>query len=293
MMKSKFSTLTSLVLAALVIFGFSGWAWWHYVQSKPTKVFDRMLSTLLTAQSVTKTISQEENGQKLEQTIQLTLQPKAQVHSENVLDQGQAVITTESIGTLQNDFVRYLDIKTDQKNSSGSSFDFSNVLTVWGKSGDNKEAGEEAQLFNQTVLGVVPVANLPLGARQELLRQIRTDKVYTVNYGSVKRSNSNGRPVYTYDVTVEPVAYINMLKTFAHSLGLSQLDQVDASQYTNTPALKFSFDVDVWSAQLTKVTYTGSNRTETYSAYGARAVVNQPKDTITLEELQTRLQSIQ
>jgi hypothetical protein len=210
-----------------------------------------------------------------------------------VLDQGQAVITTESIGTLQNDFVRYLDIKTDQKNSSGSSFDFSNVLSVWGKSGDNKEAGEEAQLFSQTVLGVVPIANLPLSARQELLRQIQNDKVYTVDYGTVKRAKSNGRPVYTYDVTVEPVAYINMLKTFAHSLGLTQLDQVDSSQYANTPALKFSFEVDVWSAQLTKVTYIESNRTETYSAYGARALVNQPKDTITLEELQTRLQSIQ
>lgn len=263
------------------------------MQSKPTKVFDRMLAAMLTTPSVTKKITQEDNGQKLDQTVQLTTQPTAQVHSENVLNQGQAVITTESIGTPRNDFVRYTDIKTEQKNAAGSSFDFSRVLTTWGKSGNNPETGESAQLFNQTLLGVVPIGNLAPDSRKKLVEQIRTDKVYVVDYNNVKRANVGGRPVYTFDVAMQPVAYINMLKSFARALGLTHLDQVDASQYENTPELKFTFEVDVWSAQLKKVVYTDSGRSEDYSAYGARVLIDEPGDTITLEELQTRLQQVE
>lgn len=292
MVKFKSSVTVYLVGLTVVVFLVSGWGWWHFVQSKPSNVFDRMLATMLATSSVTKTITQEENGQKLDQKIQLTTQPKAQVHSENVLNQGQAVITTESIGTVRNDFVRYTDIQTEQKNSSGSSFDFSSVLASWGKSGNSEET-EQAQLFNQTLLGVVPTGNLPSGARKQLIEQIQKDKVYAVDYSTVKRANVGGRPVYTFDVAMQPVAYINMLKTFARSLGLTHLDQVDASQYENTPELKFSFEVDVWSAQLKKVTYTDSGRSEVYTAYGARVLVDEPGDTITLEELQTRLQQVE
>src|SRR5690606_1204249 len=135
----------------------------------------------------------------------------------------------------------YQEISTEQKNSSGSSFDFSNVLGVWGRTGEGSGTGEQAQLFNQTVLGVVPTANLPLNERQKLIEQIHNENVYTVDYGSVKHTKNGIRPQYTYSVTVAPVAYINMLKNFAASLGLDELEQVDPQQYANTPPLKFSF----------------------------------------------------
>lgn len=292
-MKSRLTVLSSLIALALVIFAGSGWAWWHYIQSEPTKVFERMLETSMSTPSVTKTVTQKENDQKLEQIIQLSASPAAQVHSRNVLDQGQAVITTESIGNKANDFIRYENIQTDQKNSAGSSFDFSSVLSVWGKSGQDAETSGEAQLFNQTILGVVPMANLAATERHKLLDQIMKDGVYQVDYSKVRRAIKNGRPVYTYDVSVQPVAYITMLKSFAGALGLPQLEDVDPQQYANTPPLSFSFEIDVWSAQLAKVDYTDTGRSETYTAYGARTLIAEPENVVTLEELQSRLQSIQ
>lgn len=291
MIKSKYTLVTVLVLVAVVILGSAGAAWKYHKISQPTVVFDRMLETMLTTSSVTKRISQEEGGQKLDQIVQLTTSPQGQVHSQNILDQGAATITTESIGTPNKDYIRYKAIATDQKNAAGKAFDFTNVLSFWGQSGGDQESS--AQLYNQTLLGAVPVARLQPDARQKLINQIRNDGVYNVDYANVKRSKTNGRPTHSYQVTVKPVPYINMLKTFVSLIGSDQLQDVDANLYTDTEELVFSFDIDVWSGQLTKVSYVGTSRVETYSAYGAFVLVEEPAEAIGLDELQSRLESIQ
>lgn len=285
-----------VVIATIAIFVFSVTGWWIYIYNKPSAVFDRMLDTVLSSPSVTKTIIQDQEGQKLKQIVQLTSQPSQQVHSTNVLDQGQdsAVITTESFSTRSNDFVRYSDIKTEQKNTSGNDFDFSSVLGVWGKSGNNPQTGEQAQLFDQTMLGVVPVGNLPRFERRALVEQIKRDNVYKVDYSKkIDKKFTNGRFEYEYTVSLQPVAYINMLKKFSGHFSISTLDNIDPEQYANTEALDFKFSVDILSGQLTKITYAGGTRTEEFGSYGARVVIPEPTESISIEELQSNLEKLQ
>lgn len=292
---SQFTVARVITLISIIILAASAAAWWRLVYSSPTNVFDRMLANSLSTSSVTKTSNQSDDSQKLTQTAVLTTQPKQIVRSTSILGQvadPDTRVTTESIGTPKADFVRYTDLKTSQKNPDGNPFDFSSVIGVWGRTEQSDPENSSAQLFNQTVLGVVPSANLPLPLRRSLLEQIKNDGVYKIDTASVDRQLVGGRPVYSYKVTVLPVAYVTMLKTFARDLGLTQLEQVDPSQYKNSEPLKFTFDIDVWSGQLIKVAYDGSQRTEIYSAHGARVQSAVPTSFIGVDELQSRLQLI-
>ena len=284
-----------IIIIALLLLAASLTTWWRLVHNNPTNVFKRMLATSLATPAVSKRIHQVDDSQVLDQVSALTAAPQQAVRSLSVLQQTgevQTSITTESIGTPTTDFVRYTDIHTTQTNAGGKAFDFNSVLGLWGKSDPANPSSGDPQLFNQTVLGVVPLANVPQPQRTQLLRQINDDKVYQLG-ADVKRQLVHGRPVYSYDVSVEPMAYVAMLKAFARSLGITQLEQVDPAQYADSEPLKFTFDIDVWSGQLTRVAYVGSERTETYGGYGARLQVEQPASSIGIDELQARLQQLQ
>ncbi len=107
-------------------------------------------------------------------------------------------------------------------------------------------------MFNQTVLGVVPVGNLSAQQRKQLVNEIKKNQVYKADYGNVKRHIVAGRPQYSYNVEVHPAPYVAMLKAFAHDIGITELERVDPAQYQDTPPLKFNFTVDVWSGELQK-----------------------------------------
>ncbi len=293
---SKFGAVRIIILAGIVLLLVSIMGWWRMIYSDPGNVFDRMIANSLASPAVTKTIEQDDETQQLDQTTSLQTQPEQFVQSISTLTQtgdAETTIVTESIGTPKVDFVRYSDIQTDQKSISGKAFDFSAVIGTWGKTDDSNPEAGGAQLFNQTVLGVVPVANVRQPYRKMLEESIKKDNVYAIDTSQVKRQTVNGRPVYSYDVTVAPVAYVTMLKNFARSIGITRLNDVDPSQYANSAPLKFVFDIDVWSGQLIKVAYDGSARTEAYSGYGAQTQIELPNSSIDVNELQARLQQIQ
>lgn len=297
MVKTSRGALTPIkliVLGGIILLLVAAVAWWRVVYSSPRNVFNRMLAQSLSTSAVTKNVSQNDPQQQLEQVVTFRTQPSAEVQARNVLQQGPGtVITTESIGTQETDFVQYTNITTDQKSLSGKPFNFSSVIGFWGRSDNASPETGGAQLFNQSLYGVVPFANLPQSARRNLLDQIYTSDVYKVDVNTVKKQLVNGRPVYAYDVTVLPVAYVGMLKTFAQSLGRKDLDHVNPTQYANSAALKFVFEIDVWSGQLRKVTYVGSDRSEVFGSYGTRVRPTIPTESIPINELQNRLQQIQ
>lgn len=251
---------------------------------------------MISTPSVVRRTTQEDvlSEQKLDQQMRLVSVPRHQVQGVNVLDQGVTKITTENIGTPDYDYIRYKSIETAQKTTSGNSFDFTSVLNIWGKTEPNTDTVNNAQLYGQSIFGVLPIANLTGTDRSKLLQQMRTDQVFQVNYTTVKHEQRGNRPTYTYDVTVAPVPYVSMLKTFADILGLKQLEQVNPSDYQNTPDLKFKFVVDVWSSQLVEITYTDdSARTEVFGSYGVHTPISEPTETIPVSELQQRLQQLQ
>lgn len=294
--KLKLTIINSIIFVGIVVLIASVVLWFKAVYSSPTNVFDRMLANSLSSPSVAKIVTQQGDSQNLEQISVLVARPEQKVHSMSILEQGEnsdTTITTESIASPEYDYVRYADIVTTQKNNAGAEFDFSSILGLWGKSDKASPNGSGAQLYNQTVLGVVPMANLSAVPRNELIKQIKSDGVFKYDSTATKRQITNSRPVYSYEVTVTPQPYVSMLKSFSRTIGLTQLEQIDPAQYANSAPLKFTFEIDVWSGQLTKIIYENSVRTEKFTAYGVHTQITLPTNSIGVDELQSRLRQIQ
>lgn len=291
----KAVTTLIAVVAALVL-ATAVWSWWHHVYSSPSNTFDRMLNGLLSSTSLTKHTIQanEAVSQVLKQDTKLITAPEHAINNKSTISHlaaEGATITTENLGTQQFDYVRYTGITTSQRRPNGQAFDFSSVLNTWGKSPPGTSTSPTAQLYSQNILGLLPIGNVSGPQRRALLQTIKQKEVYNVNYATVKREQRAKRPTYTYEVTVAPVPYIQMLKDFAEAIGLTQLKEVDPNQYQNVEPVKIQVVVDVWSGQLLEIQYQ-AGQSDRFSSSGSRVRLSEPTDTIPVNELQTRLQSL-
>lgn len=282
-----------LVVVAILIFAYSSWAWWHNVRSDPERTLYAALENNLRTRSLTRQVVQESGPQKLEQNVELLLSPQSLAHGSTTITQSgdvDAVVRTESISTNREEYVKYTEIQTNQKNADGQEADFKELLNIWGKT---SQSGQPGELYGESMLGVILTANLNVHDREALMKVIRDNSVYKFDEKTLQRKVVNGRPVYVYDVTVAPSAYIAMLKTFGGMVGMQQLEGLDPQQYANAQPLEFKITVDVWSQHVTNVEFAAGERTERTSGFGINHEVVIPKDTIPVEELQQKLQQVQ
>jgi hypothetical protein len=198
--------------------------------------------------------------------------------------------------------VRYTSIKTAEKTKSGQSLNFSSVLGKWAKadiSSANKSGqSSSAPFFSQSLLGyyggnLVPMANLQTESRNNLIGLLHESAVFNTSFDTVQQKLVHGRPMYTYAVSIEPVAYVAFQQAFAADMGIKSLAGVDPNSYQGDGAIKVDFVVDARSHRLANIVYSGANHTESYSSYGVPVQKTLPKTTISDARLQQLLTSIQ
>lgn len=279
----------------------SGYMWWSRIYLAPERVFWSMVSNSLSTKGVTMEMTQESEGNKLTQYIQMELGTTNKAHSLTNLKQGNTEVKTEVIGTPSADYTRYRSIKTDQKNAEGKPLNISKVIGVWSKSDDAEQTDTQSsghQLFAQSVLGIgLPVGSIPVplgevsaSQRQDLLREMKTEKLYGVSFKpkDVKKERKDGRLRYTYNVKIQTILYVRMMKEFAKDLGLHELDSVDPNTYQTAAPLDVKLTVDAYSRELAAVD-SGQDYAQTYKGYGLPLNVSVPSRPITTTQLQTLL----
>lgn len=283
------------VAAAIVIFAFSGWSWWHNVRSNPERTLYAAIDNSFRTRSMTRRVTQDGGPQKLEQSVELGLSPQPVAHGFTTISQSNGVeaeVKTEVISTQKEEYVRYTQIQTNQKNEEGQVLNFSELLNIWGKA-ESKQTGQPGELYGESILGIVPTANLNAHNREKLMKLVRDNNVYQYDAENLERKIENGRPTYVYDVSVAPSAYIKLLKEFGGMTGFAQLADLDPERYKDAQPLEFKLTVDVWSQRLTTIEFSGGERTEKMSGFGVNHDVKLPKESIPVEELQSKLQQVQ
>lgn len=300
-MSISFNTLKKkplfwLYAAGVVLLAVGGWLWWTKLCLGPEQVFWKTLQSGLATSGVTIQAEQATNGTLVHQTMQYALGVTNVSHTRTSLSQQGTHVVNELIGTPTADYTRYASIKTDQKTKDGKPLDVSKIVGVWAKEDKGK-----GQVFPQAVLGAslpldgmgMPIGSLAPKSRAKLIDQIHKDKVYQVAFGKVKKEHAHGRLQYTYDVQVRPAAYTALMKKFAQSLGLHDLDKLDPARFKDQPATKLRITIDARSQRVVKVAVPDSNYSQTYGGYGLPVHVSLPKQTITVDELQKRLSKLQ
>jgi len=289
-----------LFAGGVILLILSAFIWWFDVYENPYNVYWGMLANSLSTSSVTKHVVDKSSTANLDQYVGQQFGIHSLAYGRTTLTNTTSVVKTESIGTLKDDYVRYTGIQTKQKNAQGKDLDFSKVLGKWGHSVATNASAQSSgtPFFIQSMLGLgggnlIPIANLTATQRQNLIVQLHQNVVFSTSFSDVKKSQFHGQPVYTYTVSVEPVAYVGFEKTFADDLGIKALDSIDPNNYQGQQAVKVKLTVDIYSHHLAQVSYTGTQHQETYSSYGVPINQKLPRATISSQALQNLISHIQ
>ena len=286
-----------ITIFAIVIVAGTFAAWQYHNTTNASRVFWGMVDNNLQTTAYTRHTVQSSGSQSVDQVLQTTTEPTQKVFSETVFRQtgvDSATALTENIGTPTNDYVRYTGINTSQKNSAGQSLDFSKVLNIWGNTPPEETGSTTGQLYNQAALGIIPTGNVSAAQRKAIIKIMKEQGAYDFTVASTKRSLPFGRPTYTFQVTVNPEAYITALQLFAKDVGLNHLEGINPADYKDAQKLSFIVSIDGWTHQMTQTSQGEGAKTEDISGRNLRKVLPKtPTDTIPVDELQSRLQSIQ
>lgn len=298
--KTKKSTVFSrmapatkfLYFVALIVLLASVFAWWQFVRNTAENTFESMLDNSFRTASVTRRVTQDSGSQSLDQIVRLQNQTQHVAHGKTILTQKvgeeSTVIVTESIGTPTSDYIRYAEITTDQKTPKGDKINFGKVLNVWGKSEVTAE-DSIGELYQDNALGLFLFGDFSSDQRQNLLNLIKDNNVYSTNYGSAKKFTKNGRNYYAYRVSIKPSSYVKLLKLYGEYVGINQLASLNPDSYENAQELTFNVTVDILSQRLDTISAVSGERQESFSGYGIIQPIEIPTDTISLPDLQKRL----
>lgn len=278
-------------IAGAVIALIGVWLFYNRIQTNPARTFWGMVEQSLTTPSVTMQAQQAQGQDSIKQTMSLSLGPKNFAHSLVNINQGGIQVKTEVIGTPQADYTRYTSVRAGEEATGGRDLKTDGLVNVWAKS--------EPQLFGQSALGLglslgsvpVPIGQVTSQQRAEIIKEIKERTLYRVNFDKVKKDRKDGRLYYTYDVETAPFVYVQIMKLFASSIGVKTLDQIDPGEYRDLDTIKMQLTVDVRARQLSSVTYTQNNYTQSYSGYGVPDPTEPPAKHITMGELRGRFQA--
>lgn len=279
------------VVMGVVIFLLSGWLWWSKVYAGQSQVFWGMIDGNLRSFGQTRRITQENESSKLDQSLQLQLGSQNIVKDRANITQAispseKASVTVETLSTPKASYVRYTDLKIEGTQDQPQR-DLTQLLNTWGKQNVADSAGQGS--FAQATNGTIPITYLPPKARHEVVKFAREQEVYKPKYDTMKREKINGRHVNTYEVTVEPVKYVKMLKLIDTLSGQRNLTQVDPNEYADLQPVQLQVSIDVFNRNLAKVVYASNSRQEQYHSFGAVVPVKLPEKTIPQAQLQELL----
>jgi hypothetical protein len=271
--------------------------WWFVVYLGPQHVFWSMINDSLAISSVVVQTKQSKGSDSLQQMVHIDTGAAHQARSLTVLKQSGTEVQTEVVANKAADYSRYLQINSSAK------ADTSKVKNIWSKSDDTQQSATQSsghQLYAQSLLGVglplgsvpVPMGKLTPGQRTALYQSIRGQKLYTPAFDTMKKERKQGRLLYTYEVKIQTLLYISMMKDFAKDLGLHELDAADPNSFQSTPTITVSLTVDAYSHQLAAVNFKNLGYSQTYESYGLPLKAEIPKSYISATELQKRLADI-
>jgi hypothetical protein len=288
----------------VILFLLSGWLWWSKVSLNPERVFWGTVAQGLNEPGATLHIEQQNKDSKADQLIQFKVGAQSSARALSTVTQGKDRARSEIIGTPDADYSRYQALHIDnQKNQHGQPLNFSPVLGLWGKSEHLQSSQSKAgqQLLPQVLLGVglpfgavpMPIGQVPSANRAELLRQIRDEKVYAINFSTVKKQHVDGRLQYVYHASIAPAPYVHYLQNFGRALGLHDLDQINPGDYQGTQPMVVDLTIDARARQLVVVGSQKNGYRETYSGHGLTPAIAIPAHAISIAELQSRLRDVQ
>lgn len=290
-METRRLVLDLVILACVILLGVTAWLWWTKIVMNPDRVLQGAIENSLQTNSVTKHITQEGGGNSdVNQTTYLSFYPpNVTSQSRTVLSQGigstKTSVTTETIGTNDADYVRYTEA-----NNTGSlpgAERLNDLFGKWAKRSQNPTSGDQVTFLNESIYGIFAFGNLDDAQRSRIMELVQQKNVY--KYQSVERRIENKRPVYVYELSINPVELVSVIREYLEITGAGDPSQLNPDDYKGAGRLQVIATIDILSRQLLKIEYP-TGRVESYNGHNLYKPTEIPSETMPVEELQRQLQ---
>lgn len=202
-------------------------------------------------------------------------------------------VTTETLQTPTSQYIRYLNVYTNEKKQDGGSYDFSSIKGIWAK---ESEATSEVAVADSKLAYVQPhitlalFGNLSPAARRATIKELKDSGAYVIDYKSVTNEEVNGETYVVYGVKVITKKYVGVLQNHLVSMGYGAFPPLDPNNYPENARVNAQFFVNKKSGVLSGLVFNGV--TEKYSNYGFNKQIALPTKTISIDDLQTQLQAL-
>lgn len=285
--------LIIMIVATLALFAGSGYYWYNNIFTNPDRIISDMLDKSLQTSSIERTVTQDSGQSKLNQALHINFTPQILAQSVTDLQEttslGDTIVTTETIGTKNTDYVQYRAINV--ANNPTSSQKFNGITNTWGKRDANLEKNEPATFLSDALFVAVPFGNFNQSQRSQIKDEVSRVGLY--KSVSHKQEFKDGRPVMKYTLDLDPKSLVQVLAKYAQLSGIGDPSAFNASQYEGASKIQIELTVDMLSRHLNTVEFKDSSRTETYGAYNARRTISEPTKTIGIDELQSRISGVE
>ena len=202
-------------------------------------------------------------------------------------------VTTETLQTPTSQYIRYLNIYTNEKKQDGSSYDFSSVRGVWAKESEatTVDAKAEAKLvFAQPHITLAMFGSLAPADRRATVKELQDSGAYDIDYKSVTNEEIDGETYIVYSVRVMTKKYVGVLQKHLVRMGYGEFPPLDPANYPENARVNAQFLVNKKSGVLSGLMFNGV--TEKYTNYGLTQQIALPVNTVSIDELQSQLQSL-
>ncbi len=280
------STLLLLV-GAVVLFIFSVYMWQKFVANSDKRVVWSAVESALSTDGV-QVVVDDSTGETLQRaTTKLDFSGDLSAETRSEYKDGAIDTVIKTVSTKTKDYLFY------ERNNNTKNPGLKDLEGVWVDISTEGQTESKTLADTFTNGALVLAGNMPSADRKKLIKQMKTDKLYTV-LGVAKTDKSNGNEIRTYKVKLDSIAFNKALKSYFSALGLDEASsqvQLEGSD-SITPTIEIAIDMSTKKVAGTGYPDISSSGARTYAEWGTKFTFELPSSTISGEELQNRIDPI-
>jgi hypothetical protein len=258
----------------------------------PERRFWIAVNNSMATPSVVRTLTQGGSGNQVVQQYRFNFAPQRVVQNKVVYTEKSATtdtsVTTEGVIFPNEQFLRYTDF-TNSRSDNQDTANIDEVIGAWAIQGSEDE--EQARLnYLSEQVSLVIFGNYGATFRNDVINEMQQEQVYG-NFLSVPIENSSDEgDIYTYQIEVKLRKYAEILNEAFVRAGYGEFPPLNPDNYAEDSTVNGQVVVSKENNSIIGVNFGG--REEVYGNYGVLTTVERPQSSLTVEELQQKVQEL-
>lgn len=289
----NFNKITKyLVVFGVVIALVTSYFWYSQLYMTPEKRFWTALNNSMATPSVVRTLTQGGSGNQVVQDYRFNFAPQRVVQNKVVYTEKSATtdtsVTTEGIIYPTEQYLRYTEF-TNSRSDSENAANIDEVLGAWAV--QESEDEEQARLnYLSEQVSLVIFGNYNPNFRNEILKEMQESNIYGNNLNDAIENTVDGEEVFQYQIEVKLRKYAELLNRAFVRAGYGEFPPLNPDNYAEDSTVNGSVIVSKKDNTVVGVNFGG--REEAYGNYGVIVDVDRPEASLTVEELQQKVQEL-